>query len=67
MFCGTTPDYHTTNDTIERVDFKKMEKVTRLTYLVTLDIGNKPALLKLDANKDVTARGKHNTAVESIR
>jgi hypothetical protein len=67
IFCGTTPDYHTLNDTIERVDFKKMEKVTRLTYLVTLDIGNKPALLKLDANKEVTTRGKHNASVESIR
>jgi hypothetical protein len=67
FFCGTTPDYHTLNDTIERVDFKKMEKVTRLTYLVTLDIGNKPSLLKLDANPEVTSRGKHNTAVESIR
>jgi hypothetical protein len=44
-----------------------MEKVTRLTYLVTLDIGNKPSLLKLDANPEVTSRGKHNTAVESIR
>jgi hypothetical protein len=67
LFCGTTPDYHTVNDTIERVDFKKMEKVARLTYLVTLDIGNRPALLKLDANKEVTTRGKHNTAVDSIR
>jgi hypothetical protein len=67
IFCGTTPDYHTLNDTIERVDFKKMEKVTRLTYLITLDIGNKPSLLKLDANPEVTSRGKHNTAVESIR
>jgi Zn-dependent M28 family amino/carboxypeptidase len=67
IFCGTTPDYHTLNDTIERVDFRKMEKVTRMIYLVTLDIGNKPALLKLDANKEVTVRGKANTAVESIR
>ena len=67
IFCGTTPDYHTPNDVIARVDFKKMEKVTRMIYLVTLDIGNKPALLKLDANPEVTTRGKHNTAVDSIR
>jgi len=25
-----------------------------------MDIGNKPGLLKLDANPDITARGKHN-------
>lgn len=67
LFCGTTPDYHTPNDTIARVDFKKMEKVTRLTYLVACDIGNKPALLKLDANPEVTTRGKHNTSVDGIR
>jgi hypothetical protein len=28
---------------------------------------NKPSLLKLDANPEVTTRGKHNTAVDSIR
>jgi len=67
FFCGTTPDYHTVRDTIDRVDFGKMEKVTRLTYLVALEIGNKPGLLKLDANPDVKVRGKHNTSVESIR
>ena len=67
LFCGTTPDYHTANDTIGRMDFAKMEKVTRLTYLVTLEIGNKPGLLKLDVNPEVTARGKQNTSVDSIR
>jgi len=67
LFCGTTPDYHQITDTIDRVDFAKMEKVTRLTYLVALEIGNKPELLKLDANPEVKARGKHNTSVESIR
>ncbi|MBZ5499817.1 MAG: M28 family peptidase [Acidobacteriia bacterium] len=67
LFCGTTPDYHTPNDTIARLDFRKMEKVTRLAYLVAYDIGNKPALLKLDANPEVTTRGQHNTSVESIR
>ncbi len=67
LFSGTTPDYHQTADTIDRVDFGKMEKITRLTYMVTHQIGNMPALLKLDANPEVTTRGKHNTAVESIR
>jgi hypothetical protein len=67
LFSGTTPDYHQTTDTIDRVDFLKMEKITRLTYMVTYQIGNLPELLKLDANPEVTTRGKHNTAVESIR
>lgn len=67
FFCGTTPDYHQTTDTLERVDFVKMEKATRLAYLTALDIGNRPELLKLDANPEVKTRGKHNVSVESIR
>jgi Zn-dependent M28 family amino/carboxypeptidase len=63
FFCGTTPDYHTENDVEEKCDYTKMEKVTKLVYLTTLDIGNKPALLKLDLNSEVTTRGKHNMKV----
>ena len=67
IFCGTTPDYHQVTDTVDKVDFQKMEKVTRLAFLTAFDIGNKPALLKLDVNPEVTTRGKHNTSVEDIR
>lgn len=34
-----------------------MEKVTRLTYLVAMDIGNKPSLLKLDVHPEIKTRG----------
>ena len=67
FFCGTTPDYHQPTDTIDRVDFKKMERVTRLVYLTAYEGGNKNELLKLDANPEVTTRGKHNLSVESIK
>jgi hypothetical protein len=40
-----------------------MEKVARLTYLVAMDVGNKPAMLKLDVNPEITARGAHNMKV----
>jgi len=63
VFCGTTPDYHQETDTVERADFAKAEKATRMTYLVALDIGNKPALLKLDLHPEVTTRGAHNMKV----
>jgi Zn-dependent M28 family amino/carboxypeptidase len=63
FFCGTTDDYHQPNDVEERVDYAKMEKVTRLVYLTALEIGNKPAMLKLDADPRVTARGKQNLQV----
>jgi len=63
VFCGTTPDYHQEGDVEEKADYGKMEKVTRLTYLVAMDIGNKPGLLKLDVLPEVTTRGKHNMKV----
>jgi hypothetical protein len=63
IFCGTTPDYHTERDVEERVDYAKMEKVTRLTYLVAMDVGNKPALLALDLHPEIKARGAQNMKV----
>ena len=58
FFCGTTPDYHTDGDTFERADLAKAEKVAKLVYLTCWDIGNKPALLKLDLHPEITARGR---------
>jgi len=64
LFCGTTEDYHQPTDTIDRVDFEKMLKVTQLTYLVCCDIGNKDEMLQLDVNPQVTTRGRHNIPVQ---
>lgn len=64
FFCGTTEDYHQETDTIDRVDFKKMEKVTRLVYLTSLEIGNKSEMLKLDINPKITSRGKRNLKIK---
>jgi hypothetical protein len=63
FFCGTTEDYHQETDVEEKADYKKMEKVTKLVYLVAMDIGNKPGLLKLDVSPDITSRGKHNMKI----
>jgi hypothetical protein len=63
IFCGTTADYHQEGDVEEKADYGKMEKVTRLTYLVAMDVGNKPSLLKLDVLPEVATRGKHNMKV----
>ncbi len=63
FFCGTTEDYHQETDVEEKADYNKMEKVTKLAYLVGMDIGNKPGLLKLDVNPDVTIRGQHNMKI----
>jgi len=64
FFCGTTEDYHQETDTVDRVDFQKMERVTRLAYLVGYEVGNKPELLKLDGHPEITTRGAHNLSIE---
>ena len=64
FFCGTTEDYHTEGDTEAKVDYAKMEKVSELVYRVAMDVGNKPALLKLDLRPEVKARGPENMNVE---
>ena len=64
FFCGTTTDYHTEGDIEAKVDYGKMERVSKLVYLVAMDIGNRPALLKLDLRPEVRARGPENMKVE---
>jgi len=64
FFCGTTEDYHQETDTVARVDFAKMARVTRLVYLTATAIGNKPEMLDLDIHPEITMRGKHNLKVK---
>jgi hypothetical protein len=63
IFAGTTSDYHTDRDTFERADLAKAEKVAKLVYLTCWDIGNMPALLKLDLNPEIAARGPANMKI----
>ncbi|MGE5357411.1 MAG: M28 family peptidase [Bacteroidales bacterium] len=64
FFCGTTDDYHQPTDLEERVDYAKMERVTKLVYYTAMAIGNRPGMLKLDVNPRITARGKHNMQID---
>jgi len=63
FFCGTTEDYHQETDSEDRVDYAKMEKVTKLVYLTAIHIGNMPEMLKLDVHPEITTRGKHNEKI----
>lgn len=63
VFCGTTPDYHQEADAFEKADLVKAEKVTKLVYLVAMDIGGQPGLLKLDLHPEITSRGAHNMRI----
>ena len=39
---GEHPDYHTTNDTWDRINYPKIEKITKLIYLSAKDLANAP-------------------------
>jgi Zn-dependent M28 family amino/carboxypeptidase len=66
IFCGFTPDYHTSRDLPEFINYNKFLKTTRLVYLTAYDIGNLKELLKLDVNPAVTTRGNHNLKESSL-
>jgi hypothetical protein len=42
LFGGFHPGYHEPSDTVEKLNFTKMEKVIRLAYAAALDIANAP-------------------------
>lgn len=66
FFSGFTPDYHTSRDVTEFVDYIKVCKTTKLVYLTAFDIGNMKELLKLDVNPAVITRGIHNLTERSL-
>src|SRR5437016_3787469 len=43
FFTGLHPDYHTPRDTPEKINYPKLEKVTRLVYLTSAEVANAPA------------------------
>ena len=40
---GENPDYHTANDTWDRINYPKMEKITRLVYLTARELAEAAA------------------------
>ena len=51
LFGGFHPGYHEPSDTVEKLNFSKMEKVIRLAYGVTLEIANAPRSPRFDATR----------------
>ena len=48
FFDGTHEDYHRPGDTADKIDYQKMEKVTRTIYMTAWEVANRPARLKVD-------------------
>jgi Zn-dependent M28 family amino/carboxypeptidase len=47
-FNGAHADYHRRTDSVEKIDFQKMEKVTRTVYATVWEVANAPSRLKVD-------------------
>ena len=48
FFDGEHEDYHRAGDTADKIDYQKMEKITRTIYMTLWEIGNRRARLKVD-------------------
>jgi Zn-dependent M28 family amino/carboxypeptidase len=48
FFDGVHEDYHGVGDTADKIDYQKMEKLTRTIYMTMWEIANRPARLKVD-------------------
>lgn len=42
FFTGLHPDYHTPRDTPEKINYTKLEKITKLVYLTAFQVANSP-------------------------
>ena len=50
FFTGFHPDYHHVTDTVDKIDFSKMVKIVRLSYLTLFDIADEKQTPKFVAN-----------------
>ena len=48
FFSGTHEDYHRAGDTADKIDYQKMEKITRTIYMTLWEIANRAQRLKVD-------------------
>jgi hypothetical protein len=47
-FSGVHDDYHRTTDTVDKIHFEKMEKITRLAFHVTWELANRDQRIQID-------------------
>lgn len=50
-FNGVHGDYHKETDEVEKIDFNKMEKISRLVFLTAWDLANRNEKIVVDSNK----------------
>lgn len=47
-FNGVHEDYHQATDTVDKIDFNKMEKITRLVFHTAWELANREEMIKVD-------------------
>lgn len=57
FFDGVHEDYHRAGDSPDKIDYQKMEKITRTVYMTAWEIANRPARLKVDKPLPTQIRG----------
>jgi Zn-dependent M28 family amino/carboxypeptidase len=50
-FNGVHADYHKETDEVAKIDFNKMEKITRLVFFTAWELANRTERIKVDSNK----------------
>lgn len=50
-FNGVHADYHKETDEVEKIDFNKMEKITRLVFFTAWEVANRTERIVVDSNK----------------
>jgi hypothetical protein len=50
-FNGVHADYHKETDEVEKIDFNKMEKITRLVFFTAWELANRTERIVVDSNK----------------
>ena len=50
-FTGFHPDYHQTTDTVEKINFSKMQNILKLAYLSAEQFANEPNWPRMNTNK----------------
>jgi hypothetical protein len=51
-FNGTHEDYHKPTDTVDKIDYRKMERITRLVFYTAWEVANRDEKLKVDKVND---------------
>ena len=51
-FNGVHEDYHEETDEVQKIDFVKMEKITKLVFYTAWQIANQTARIKIDSSKN---------------